>query len=249
MKKINTLFEKRNSIPFYLKLTATIIVFITSVTIVNAQGNIKIQEEYYKIVVNAPEIKLPEEVTIKGLVKDEAGNVLANAKVKADYGGDLMTDNNGQFSFTLKKEQVTAQSIAVSYDGLVTAIRSYHPSMENTTYDITLYKPTICCKKKKCEEVVLKPIEIYFENSKETLTSEIKKQLDMVAASMKECPTATILLTGYTGYKKSNQEIADGQLDAVKLYLIEQSNIPANRIKTDKITDKSKSNTVEIKAE
>ena len=161
MKKINTLL-------------AIIIASVTSMNTVVAQGTNKVEYEYYKIVVVAPEIKIPEEVIINGIVKDETGNPLANAKVKSDFGEELLTDNNGAFSFTLKKERVAAQNIYVGYESLVTAVRSYHPSMENTTYDITLYKPVVCCNIKKCEGVAFNTFSIYFKTNSNDLNEATK---------------------------------------------------------------------------
>lgn len=236
MKKINTLL-------------AIIIASVTSMNTAAAQGTNKVEYEYYKIVVVAPEIKIPEEVIINGIVKDETGKPLANAKVKSDFGEELLTDNNGAFSFTLKKERVAAQNIYVGYENLVTAVRSYHPSMVNTTYDITLYKPAVCCNIKKCEGVTFNAISIYFNSNSNDLNEVTKKQLDSIANSLKECPTANIRLTLYTGTRKSMQKFTATQLNAIKNYLIEQNGITGNRIKTDEVIDKTGSNRVDITPE
>ncbi len=145
--------QSKNFLVNNCKLVSIIMVCITSMNTAVAQegGNY----EYYTFVVNAPEIKMPEEVTINGHIKDEEGNPLANATIKSDYGGELLTDSNGVFSFKLQKERVTQQNIYASYEGLVTGVRSYHPVMGNTTYDITLYKPKGCCcaikKMRRCQ--------------------------------------------------------------------------------------------------
>lgn len=233
MKKINTVL-------------AIIFAFSTCMNSTVAQGNKKIDNEYYKIKVIAPEIKIPDEVIINGIVKDETGIPLINAKVKADFGEELLTDNNGAFSFTLKKERVAAQNIYVGYESLVTAVRSYHPSMANTTYDITLYKPAVCCNIKKCEGVAFKAFSIYLNTNNNELNEVTKKQLDSISNSLKECPTTNIRLTLHSGSRKSSQTSALSQLNAIKKYLIEQNGITANRIKTDEVIEKSEGKRIDI---
>ncbi len=245
MKKINTQIKK-TCISKYCKHAVIIIALITSFNTLFAQGTTKIEYDYYKIVVNAPPVVIPEEVTITGIVKDEAGNPLANAKVRADYGEELVTDNNGAFSFKLKKEKVTTQSIFVGYGPLVTAVRSYHPSMENTNYDITLYKPVVCCKKKKCEGVEFKAFTVFFKKNNNDLPEFTKKQLDEIAASIKECPTTNIQLTVHTHKNKSLQKSAVIQLNVIKNYLIEQNGIEIKRINTDEIIDSKGSNSIDV---
>jgi outer membrane protein OmpA-like peptidoglycan-associated protein len=211
---------------------------------------LNLQEEYYTIVVRAPKIEIPEVVTITGIVKNVDGTPLSNAKVRADYGKELLTDNNGAFTFSLTKEQVAAQNIYVSYDGLVTEIRSYHPSMINTDYDITLHKPIACCKKiKHCEEVNFKSFTIDFKINNISLSENIQSQLDEIAASLKECPTGIIHLTLHTDNNKSLQRNAVKQLDAVKNYLIEHNGIASDRIKTEEIIDGAGKNTIDVTAE
>jgi len=245
MKKINTQIKK-TFIGKYCKHAVIIITLITNFNTIFAQGSTNVEYDYYKIVVNAPKVVIPEEVIITGIVKDEAGNPLANAKVKADYGEEIVTDNNGGFSFSLKKEKVTAQNIYASYTDLVTGVRSYHPSMENTRYDITLYKPVVCCKRKKCEGVDFKPFTVFFKNNNTKLSEETKKQLNDIGASIKECPTNNIQLTVHTYKNKSLQRSGTSQLNAIKNYLIEQNGITAERINTDEILDSEGSNSIDV---
>ncbi|UEG49653.1 carboxypeptidase-like regulatory domain-containing protein [Ferruginibacter lapsinanis] len=257
MKKINTFvlsiwYEQNTKFSFrkYCKHAIVIMTAVAGLNTATAQGYINLQEEYYPIVVKAPKIEMPEEVTINGFVKDETGAPLANAKVRAEYGEELLTDNSGAFSFTLKKEKVASQNIFVSAEGVVTAVRSYHPSMVNTTYDITLYKPSICCNKiKLCEGVPFTTFTVNFKNNSSDLSEATKKQLDAIANSLKECPTGNIRLTLHIGENKSLQRSANNQLNAIKNYLIEQNGIAAERIKTNEVIDKINTNSVDVIAE
>ena len=203
------------------------------------------------IIVNSPEIKFPEEVAITGTVKNEDGMPLANAKVTTIFNQDYFTDSNGVFSFTLEKEEVTPQSIFVSYNGLVTAVRSYHPVMANTDYNIILHKAAECCCviTNHCIGADMNPSTVYFENNSVVLSGETKKQLDIIADRMKECPTVIVFLTAHPSYKKSLQKFAGLRLDAIKEYLIEQDGISIDRIKTGKTTDEENSNRVDVRPE
>jgi outer membrane protein OmpA-like peptidoglycan-associated protein len=138
----------------------------------------------------------------------------------------------------------------VSYDGLVTAIRSYHPVMANTDYNIILHNPAECyIITNHCSGTDMNPTSVYFENNSAVLSDETKKRLDIIASRMKECPMVTVLLTAHSAYRKSLQKFADMRLDAIKEYLIEQDDISINRIKTGKTTGEENSNSVDVKPE
>jgi hypothetical protein len=203
------------------------------------------------IIVNSPEIKFPEEVTITGSVKNEDGMPLSNAKVRTIFNEEYFTDSNGVFSFTLEKEEVTPQSIFVSYNGLMTAVRSYHPVMANTDYNIILHKPAECCCviTNHCIGADMDPATVYFKNNSVALSGETKKQLDVIAGRLKECPAVIVLLTAHPSYRKSIQKFADLRLDAIKEYFIEQDGISTDRIKTSKTTDEESSNSVDVRPE
>ena len=192
--------------------------------------------------------KLPEEVAVTGTVKNELGVPLVNAKVKTLFNGDYFTDNNGAFSFTLKKDAITTQSIFVSYDSLVSAVRSYHPVMANAFYNVILYKPVKCCRK-FCEGIILNSTILYFKQDDVSLSDEIKKQLDEVSKQLKECPKLKLHVTAHAALRKTLQRFAELRLEAIKKYLIEQDGISIDRIKTEKTTDKINNNNVEIKPE
>ncbi len=78
------------------------------------------------------------------------------------------------------------------------------------------------------------------------MTAITKKQLDAVAASVKECPEAVIHLTVHAPKRKSLQNVATQQLNAIKNYLTEQGGIVTDRIKTDEATDAVSNNSVDV---
>lgn len=258
MKKKNTLLlpmskqagqHRRTKNPFsYLKQSVAVILSITSLNMAVAQSiNKWVGPGFIDVVVNYPEIKVPEQVTINGSVKGEDGTALNNAKVKTVFGNEYYTDNNGHFSFTLKKEQVTVQNIFVSYDGLVTGIRSYSPVMNNADYDIVLYKPKECCISKINNNETLQPATLHFKPNKATLDDETKKQLDKITNLLKDHPKATLLLSAHTDTRKSTKQLADNRINAIKNYIIEQNGISTDRINIEKVDDKGNINTMDIK--
>lgn len=198
----------------------------------------------------SPATKLPEEVIITGIVKNEAGTALANAKVKTMFNNILVTDNNGSFSFALKKDEIISQSIFFSYDSLVTAVRSYHPVMGNTVYNIILHKPAVCCRRKYCDDpALLVTVPIQFKKDEIILSDDIKKKLDNASDQLKGCPKLDLHLTAHAAYRKSIQEIAGQRLAAIKKYLIEQDGISVERIKTDKTMDKESNDSIDLRPE
>ena len=230
------------------KKIAFVVFTIAAINIAAAQSTDRIVygTEVYRPVINSPEIKMPEEVTITGFVKDENGNPLSNAKIKTASGVNSSTDEKGGFSFKMLHEEVAPQSIFFSYDSLLTAVRSYHPVMTDAVYDVTLNKPKNCCItiiKSPC----IKPVAVYFKEEKSDLLKETKAELDNIAEELKDKPTVTLQIVANTSNRKSLQKLADKRLAAILNYLIEQKGISADRLTTDKSTEKGDTNSVDIK--
>ncbi len=249
MKKKKTVCPSKTLFSLLKKTTA---VFVTLLSLAAATAQTKdtpiLKEEYYRPVINSPEIKIPEEVTITGFVKDENNNPVTNAKIKTATGADAFTNDKGSFSIKMKQEQVTAQSIFFCNDSLQTAVRSYHPVMADAVFDVVLYKPKHCCI------TIIKPRDfnnctLHFQNNKSDLLLATKANLDSIAANMKESPATTLLLTANTGNRKSLQKLAAKRLEATLNYLIEQKGISGDRLKTNMSTEKTDTNSIDIKQE
>jgi hypothetical protein len=85
---------------------------------------------------NAP----PDKIIISGTVTGDDGKLLANAKVALD-SVITFTDNDGRFSFELDRETAAPHNLYFSFDGLLPVVRTYHPSMLSTTYEVGLSAP------------------------------------------------------------------------------------------------------------
>jgi len=81
-----------------------------------------------------------EKIIITGRVRDAEDKLLAGAMVFFDSLQVTTTDENGKFSFELTSVTATNHTLYFSYDGLITVVRSYHPVMQSTDYDVVLYK-------------------------------------------------------------------------------------------------------------
>jgi hypothetical protein len=86
----------------------------------------------------AAALTLPDSVIITGIVKDEHGAPLENAAIVC---GEikLLSDKNGYFRFTLQTAINKPAVIKFSYGKLEPQVRSYHPVMGSTSYDVVLY--------------------------------------------------------------------------------------------------------------
>jgi outer membrane protein OmpA-like peptidoglycan-associated protein len=246
MKKKKIPTPSKTLFSLFTKITA---VFVTFISLTAATAQTKdvsiLKDEYYRPVINSPEIKMPEEVTISGFVKDENNNPLINAKINTATGVDAFTDDKGGFSFKMKHEQVAAQSIFFSNDSLQSAVRSYHPVMADAVFDIVLYKPKHCCitiiKKQEIKNRTL-----HFQKNKSDLSLATKATLDSIANNIKETPSTTLLLTANTTNRKSLQKLAVKRLEAALNYLIEQKGISGDRLKTNTSTEKTDTNSIDI---
>ncbi len=83
-----------------------------------------------------------DSLLISGTVKDKHGAPIENAEIIFDQY-KLLSDKNGSFQFTLPSGFNKMAVIQFSYPKLVREVRSYHPLMRSTSYDIVLSEPYI----------------------------------------------------------------------------------------------------------
>jgi hypothetical protein len=98
-----------------------------------------------KLEIQQPHIKqssaIPaDSVLISGTVKDKHGAPIENAEIIFDQY-KLLSDKNGSFQFTLPSAFNKTAVIQFSYPKLVREVRSYHPVMGSTTYEVVLSEP------------------------------------------------------------------------------------------------------------
>ena len=98
------------------------------------------QKQLITQVENNKEKLLKPKVIITGTITNENGGLLENAKVVFDSIATT-TDKDGKFSFEINNDNTDFHYLYFSYEGMSSEVRSYHPAMGATAYDIKLEKP------------------------------------------------------------------------------------------------------------
>lgn len=189
---------------------------------------------------------------ISGIVKDANGKPIANAKISSAVAGNVYTNSDGLFSFTLPTGKLIPQSFIFSYDTLMPEVRSYHPVMENAVYEIMLL-PRKCClaellTKIKCsheEEVSLPSLQFKPESS--ALTSGTRAVLKDIAVVLKDNPELTVTITAYPEQNDPKQRFTDKRLEVITDYLMEQAGVSGDRIVTEKKPGEGNGNSIDFK--
>jgi hypothetical protein len=108
-----------------------------------------------------------------------------------------------------------------------------------------------CCKNPKPVEVVKEcPCDypsISFKGNSVVLSGDAKAMLASVASKMKSNPDCSININGYPGASKSDADVCQKRVSALKTYLVEKEGISADRINTDCVQNGGDKNTVDIK--
>ncbi|HEX6431891.1 MAG TPA: carboxypeptidase-like regulatory domain-containing protein [Niastella sp.] len=173
-----------------------------------------------------------DSVLISGTVKDKHGAPIENAEIVFDQY-KILSDKNGSFQFTLHAELTKPTVIQFSYPKLERQVRSYHPLMGSTSYDIVLSEPYIP------EYVIMGGIQPSFSlplpDSLSTLSFQSSNKLDLktktllvnLANFMKDNPNERITLQSY--YNSSKQK-AVKLCNLIKNFLEIEEGINIDRI-------------------
>jgi hypothetical protein len=104
------------------------------------------------LIVNRPPVQQPhikqtpaipaDSLLISGTVKDQHGAPIENVEIIFDQY-KFLSDKNGSFQFALPAGFNKTAVIQFSYPKLQREVRSYHPLMRSTSYDIVLSEPHI----------------------------------------------------------------------------------------------------------
>jgi hypothetical protein len=105
--------------------------------------------------------------------------------------------------------------VYVSYNGLVTAVRSYHAAMGNAFYDITMHPPIECCIKNEC---FASPVTtILFARNATGLDEQLSATLLPLVALLKEHPLCDLQFTAYGIGKKPGAKAVE-RLRQIQLF-------------------------------
>lgn len=155
------------------------------------------------------------------LMKDALGKTFSTTtSPDGKYSFELMGNSNGS-QLSLKKEKYSDKTADVAIEG----------SNKKEWLTDSLYAAPLCMEKKlviKVENVVT----VFFDFDQSKLKDRGAAQLDSIYNILKEIPTATLQISGYTdsrGSVKYNQKLSDKRAKACADYLI-QKGVDAPRI-------------------
>ena len=175
-----------------------------------------------------------DSVLISGTVTDKHGAPIENAEIIFDQY-KMLSDKNGSFRFIFPSKLTKSAVIQFSYPNLVKEVRSYHPAMGSTSFDVTLYEPYMP------EPVFMGLMKPTFRlpDSLSTLSFKSSNELDIktktflvnLATFMKDNPDQKIKIRSY--YSKSKQK-AVKLSNLIKSFLEEEQGLDPERIQIAK---------------
>ncbi len=192
------------------------------------------QKQVITQVENSKEKQPKPKVTITGTLTGEDGMLLENAKVVFDSIATI-TDKDGRFSFEITNENADFHNLYFSHEGMISEVRSYHPAMGATTYQVTLSKPIPA---NNCTYTTGTPVQSFI--AKDLPSLQIKKDgiilskvnleiLTSVSIIMKYNPHLFVQIVTYADKPKQKQ-IAGKQIDIIEKYLVENMGINSERL-------------------
>jgi outer membrane protein OmpA-like peptidoglycan-associated protein len=236
---------------FLTKFNKVAAAFFTVLSFKNIQANAAIKNTNPVTVLDAnfksKSFTATGKIVVSGTIKGFDGQALEKATVMFDSIQVATTDAEGKFSFELDEVAAVTHNLYFNYDDLITAVRSYHPAMLSTNYDVTLNK-----KREGFHTMgVMKIAEIdlpslVFKNGVIKLTNDQKAMLIIVAQKLKENPDVNIEIVGYPLLHGKRRFDGYHRVENIKKYLVEKQGISAERIITN-LELGGDSNTVDIK--
>jgi hypothetical protein len=171
--------------------------------------------------------------TISGSVKDAHGNAVAQAEVLFEEISVAKTDEQGQFQFEKSfAGYPKVFSLTIRHPSMNDVVRTYHPTMASTSYDIVMKNLEDCCR-----PAPFKSIEMDFSAKKIILDDNMKSQLVTIASTLRQNPNVYIELTSY-GDNGIENTLAKYRQESISNYLVDEEGISAERIRFKTITGK-----------
>lgn len=222
--------QKRKQRPwkfFYCHAAALLAFFTLKSAAVFAQGKepVTVQPAVRKPVSDSA----AQSVRISGTVKGEDGIAIENAGISFDNKSVAKSGGDGSFVFETTIESASKPSfLSISYPGLRTVVRSYHPAMRSTSYNVILEKPHFdngyttgapVTYKSFAPQTFEQPVEMH---------GDFRKRLADMAATFRNNPNLNVLIIAY-GTTSKERRAAKGLTRAVKMYFVEKEGIGEDR--------------------
>ena len=176
-------------------------------------------------------INSAKEIAISGTVKNANGEIIEGAEILFNDKVVTKSDKEGKFHFEIKPELISQSSIlSVTYPGMIRVARSYHPSMQSTSYNIVLEKPEYYRSVTMGSPIISGLITPFTLNlPPEGLNNDLRQRLSRIADTLRYNPTIKVELVGYGGTKKEIT-IAKENTEALKAYFSNREGIAEDRI-------------------
>lgn len=167
-------------------------------------------------------------VVINGTVKNEEQKPIENAAVFFDGKLVATSDKEGMFHFSFSIESPSKSSLlSIAFTGLSTVVRSYHPTMQSTSYNVILEKPHALDA-----HTMGVPVTFYFTPQTFEMPIEMngnfRARLSALADTFRNNPTSRIQLVAY-GTTQKEIHSAKELLAATKAYFVEREGISDDR--------------------
>jgi hypothetical protein len=214
-------------------VTATLLTLATITTEVAHPAPLRINRPpVQQPLISQSPAKPADSILISGTVKDQHGVPIENAEIIFDEY-KLLSDQNGSFQFSLPSGFNKTAVIQFSYPKLVREVRSYHPVMGSTRYDIVLSEPYMP------ENVIMGGIQTSFHlpvpdslsrlsfQSSNKLDAKTRGFLSTLANFIKDNPNQNIAIRSY--YNASKQK-ALKLSTLIKNFIVDKEGVNAERI-------------------
>ena len=189
-------------------------------------------DAHFKKSVSKPD----EKIIITGRIRDRNDKLLAGAVVMFDSMKVAITDKNGEFHFELESVTVNTHNLYFSYDSLITVVRTYHPVMQSTDYDIVLYKNGNG-EGYHTAGIMAYPFlknpdlpSLVFTKGSMVVSKTNKHKLDIVSSQLKENPVAEVDIIVFTNSAAVTEKTGLRRAEEIKKYLVEFTGISSDRL-------------------
>lgn len=174
----------------------------------------------------------PASVTISGTVMHEEGRPLENAKIYIENSLVATTNKDGKYTFDFQVDGTPRPyNITIAAEGMTTIVRTYHPSMLSTTFDVTMTVFKDDC----CNSIIIgapgihpiKPISFTFSRKSSSLKidDDINALIATYATELRNHPELIVVIIGHTGVEPLDK----ARQERLRNYFVEKEGIAEER--------------------
>lgn len=228
---------------------------VTAFTIISLQGAVaQNSNSVQPITVQRSHLNtdssLIRQIVISGIVKSNQNEPLQDVIVTTDSAHFVKTDKEGRFELLLKDESHRFNIYFNGSDSFVRAVRSYHPAMQSSFYEVVLDKRNRVFGNYFMGLVEIADTDfpsILFKKNSSVIGYDARALLSVIANKLKDNPTSNIDIMGYPTACGNVPMLIDKRIKAIRIYLSYKLGISADRIFSEKIVEGGDPNVVDFK--